>query len=372
MLMRLQTSALGMVPVAVFFELFPLLVRIGPTATAEQLRATSEAQRSDNEKIVAPLCLRLIQDTMFAMAGLGFVDLVDEDTYRVNAITKHIVEVPSAVHGMLHFTTEPLFASAFFMRQLIDTHFEYPFREKHTPTQWGYHLLGDEQLACMHTYSIMALQGRMQSFQSFMEGKFGGKHGTMPERMARFGYDLDAAIMSNDSDIAIVDVGGGRGEMLMQVKKEYPYLKPWNLVLLEYYPGDECSKEVTAKHWDFKSKSGCPVQGPLIFSLTHVFHNLSDFEALRLMRKLSDAMAPYTRLLIHEFSKNSTYGKMHATMIQLYAGRVRSSREWKELAELSSLEVTFEVHPTVGEGLVEMRKVDQPAKEDLMVEILCL
>lgn len=46
--------------------------------------------------------LTFTEDTMFAMAGLGFVDLVDDNTYRVNAITAHMEAVPSAIHGMLH------------------------------------------------------------------------------------------------------------------------------------------------------------------------------------------------------------------------------------------------------------------------------
>lgn len=43
---------------------------------------------------------------MFAMAGLGFVDMVDSeiDTYRANAVTDHIVAVPSAIHGMIHLS----------------------------------------------------------------------------------------------------------------------------------------------------------------------------------------------------------------------------------------------------------------------------
>lgn len=41
---------------------------------------------------------------MFAMAGLGFVDLVEEDTYQVNAVTQHMMEVPSSIHGMLHLS----------------------------------------------------------------------------------------------------------------------------------------------------------------------------------------------------------------------------------------------------------------------------
>ena len=38
---------------------------------------------------------------MYAMAGLGLVDLVGDDTYKVNAITRHMSAVPSYIHGML-------------------------------------------------------------------------------------------------------------------------------------------------------------------------------------------------------------------------------------------------------------------------------
>ncbi len=41
---------------------------------------------------------------MFAMAGLGLCDMVDEDTFQVNDITKHMVDVPSSIHGMLHLS----------------------------------------------------------------------------------------------------------------------------------------------------------------------------------------------------------------------------------------------------------------------------
>ena len=39
---------------------------------------------------------------MYAMAALGLVDLVGDDTYRANAITRHMLAVPSSIHGMLH------------------------------------------------------------------------------------------------------------------------------------------------------------------------------------------------------------------------------------------------------------------------------
>ena len=54
------------------------------------------------------------------------------------------------------------------MRQLQDTKFEYPFREKETPTQYGYKLLGEDRFVNEHTYSIMSMQGRMDSFDQSM------------------------------------------------------------------------------------------------------------------------------------------------------------------------------------------------------------
>jgi hypothetical protein len=94
-----------------------------------------------------------------------------------------------------------------------------------------------------------------------------------------------------------------------------------------------------------------------VYSLTHIYHNLSDLEALRLMKKISKAMVPASRMLIHEFSKTENYGKMHATMINLYAVRIRSSCEWKQMAAIANLEVVFEAYTAWGEGLVEMKKV---------------
>lgn len=39
---------------------------------------------------------------MFAMVGLGFVDLVEDDVFRSNSITETLVNIPSSLHGALH------------------------------------------------------------------------------------------------------------------------------------------------------------------------------------------------------------------------------------------------------------------------------
>lgn len=242
------------------------------------------------------------------------------------------------------------------MRQLKDTNFRYPFEENHTPTQFGYKLIGEERFVNQHTYSIMQMQGRMPSFNMFMEGKF-GKFGAMPARVKGFGYDLTSVLTKGEDEVIIIDIGGGRGEVLLELQDAFPHLGRQNLILQEYEPDEVNADRLTVQHWDFKGSSPQPVTGASMYSLTHIYHNMPDLDALVLMKKIAAAMTPRSRMLIHEFSKNATYGKMHATMIELYAGRIRSSREWKQMAALSGLEVTFEAYPVAGEGLVEMRKL---------------
>ena len=46
----------------------------------------------------------------------------------------------------------------------------------------------------------------------------------------------------------------------------------------------------------------------------------------------------------------------NAAIFEQCGGRERSSREWKQMADMAGLKVTFEAYPAAGEGLVEMRK----------------
>ncbi|KAJ9654914.1 hypothetical protein H2198_006096 [Neophaeococcomyces mojaviensis] len=359
-----SVAALSFVPVAVHFNLFYHLVAVGPVATAQALADSYNASSSDG-KPKSPLSVRLAEDTMYAMSSLRFVDYVDTDagdTFRVNAVTQHIVNTPSVVHGMNHFTIDPYWSGAFLMRKLQASNFtEYPFQENQTPSQFGYAAVGEQEYANEHTYGIIAKQGRMESFNLFMEGKFGKFGSSMPARIKSFGYDLDGLLSGAEvNGIVMVDIGGGRGEQLIELHQAYPQLTSSQLVLQEYQV--DLSLDETAPFsmnaWDYKSSDDQPIRGARAYNLSHIYHNLSDELALSLMKKVSNAMRPeYSRMLIQEFSRNANYGKMHAAMITLYAGRTRSRLQWKDMAAACGLKVTFEKYPDLGEGLIEMMKV---------------
>ena len=97
--------------------------------------------------------------------------------------------------------------------------------------------------------------------------------------------------------------------------------------------------------WDFKSQAPQPVERALNSSLTHIFHTLLNLDTLRWMQKTSKAMTSHSKLLIQKFSKNTNYGIMHAAMTEQFGGRERSSKEWKQMARMARLNVTFEAYP---------------------------
>jgi hypothetical protein len=87
-------------------------------------------------------------------------------------------------------------------------------------------------------------QGRMPRFSRFMEGKF-YSFGPMPQRVKSFGYNLDALLKTKHNGVIMVDIDGGRGQMLMEVKAAYHEPKREDLVLQDCEPGRVNDKELT-------------------------------------------------------------------------------------------------------------------------------
>ncbi|RAK95943.1 O-methyltransferase [Aspergillus ibericus CBS 121593] len=346
--------ALGFVPIAVHFDLFGCLHDVGKPATAQDVCNVHRRKYGESD-----LSVPLANDALFLMGGLGFLDLLPDDVYLANEVTKFLVETPSAQHGAMHFTSEGLLGAAFLMRHLQDTKFQYPFQECDTPFQYAYKCMGNDFLAQEHVYSVMHHTGRLDSFNTFMTGKF-GRWGTMPDRVRKLGYDLDGLLQSVTPDhLRIVDIGGGRGELLLELKAAYPHLLHKDHLILQEYNADiGVVPEVTEMEWNYKENgSEQPVQGALLYSMAHVLHNLSDIESIKLLAKVARVMAPGSRLLIQELTKNAASATTHAAMIVMHAGRERTSAEWQDLAAFAGLEVTFEAYPPLGECVVEMRKV---------------
>ncbi|KAL4909165.1 hypothetical protein BDW74DRAFT_174374 [Aspergillus multicolor] len=260
-------AALGFVPIAAHFHLFKILADNQKPATAEDVLQAYEATYGDKDVDGRPVpSTILIQDTLYAMSGLGLVDLAGEDLYSANALTRHLAESPSAVHGAVHFTTEALLAGAFLMPKLKATNFAYSFQECQTPMQYAYEMMGKAD------------------FKTFMVGKSFKPRNT-PDRLQALSYDLSTVVAEAgpSTSTKMVDIGGGRGEMLLGISEAFPQFSAADLIVQEFnndLGGDITG--VTLMSWNYKGgNSPQPVQGALVYHLAHILHNLSDLEAVR-------------------------------------------------------------------------------------------
>nr|QLM00040.1 O-methyltransferase [Xylaria schweinitzii] len=345
--------ALGFVPIAVEFCLFDRLCEIGRPATAQDICKAHGERDGRNMN----LSLQLTDDTLLMMGGIGFLDIVSNGMYQANDVTEFLATTPSSQHGAVHFTSEILLASAFLMKRLVETDFVYPFQECQTPLQYAYKCMGSTY-AQEHTYSIMHKTGRLDSFNAFMDGKFGDEE-NIATRLNNIGYDMSSLItdsLDSKQPTVLVDIAGGRGKRLLELKDAFPRLGADNLVLQEYNSEIGEVPGVTQMSWNFKDEDQeQPVKGALIYFLCCVLHNLSDVEVVKLFKKVRDAMSSRSRILIKEPVKNTASSTTHGAMIVLYGGRERTSAEWQNLAAGAGLMVAFEVYPQVGECVVEMR-----------------
>lgn len=246
------------------------------------------------------------------------------------------------------------------MRKLKAENFAYPFQENDTPVQYAYGLMGREEYKKMNTYAIMAAEGRMDSFNSFMAGKFGGFM-TVPERLESVGYDMSAVLAEGgpSTSTKIVDIGGGRGEVLLQFKAAFPQLQKEDLVVEEFEDDLDDVPGVTLTRWDYSDESSPqPVKSALVYNMSCILHNLPDLNAVRLLQRVAEVMAPYSRILVHEARKEKDMAAFHAAMILLYGGRERTPQEWRQMAKLAGLKVTFEGIPETEPEfvIVEFRK----------------
>ncbi|KAL3432923.1 hypothetical protein BDV09DRAFT_197338 [Aspergillus tetrazonus] len=117
----------------------------------------------------------------------------------------------------------------------------------------------------------MAAEGRLDSFNQFMQGKFFKPRKT-PDRLQALGYDFAAVAREAgpSTSTVMVDIGGGRGEMLLELKEAFPQFTAADLIVEEFQSDDDLrvdpESEVTFVNWNYKDESSPqPVKGALVY-----------------------------------------------------------------------------------------------------------
>ncbi|KAL2134556.1 hypothetical protein VTI74DRAFT_11528 [Chaetomium olivicolor] len=163
------------------------------------------------------------------------------------------------------------------------------------------------------------------------------------------GWAVRAAELSQDKERPlVVDVGGGKGQALENIFKNTPGL-PRDRCVLEDLPEviEAARKEnaaladVQMVPVDFHQEQ--PIKGALVYYIRRCLHDYSDDECVAILRRVADAMASDSRLLIVEMLVNSPPTLFQASldlMMMTISGKERTLDEFHAIAATAGLRVS--------------------------------
>jgi O-methyltransferase domain len=144
-----------------------------------------------------------------------------------------------------------------------------------------------------------------------------------------------------------VDIGGGRGLAMRNLRKACPQLKGRMIlqdrkeVLDAITPAE--LPEIEKMEHDFFSQQ--PVKGAQIYYIRRVFHDWLDEEARQILANIVPAMARDSRILISDMAlpEPVTAKDTHAVWLDLMmltiGGKERTKKDWESLVESAGLKL---------------------------------
>ncbi|KAF7371025.1 putative O-methyltransferase [Mycena sanguinolenta] len=186
----------------------------------------------------------------------------------------------------------------------------------------------------------------LQFFNSYMSGYRVGKPSwvdpgfyPIPDRLVK---SFDPSI----SEVLLVDVGGGLGHDLVELKAKHPTL-PGKLVLQDrpevLSNAPDSGGEFEAVAHDFFTPQ--PVRGARTYYLHSVLHDWSDDDCVKILEQLKPAMKPgYSTVLISEIvvpRENATWPvtAMDQLMLVLGAMQERTESQWENILKRAGFKI---------------------------------
>jgi hypothetical protein len=211
---------------------------------------------------------------------------------------------------------------------------------------------------------LVATPPNLQHFDSFMSAYRAGKpnwydRGFYPvaERMIT-GFD------SAESDVLLVDVGGGRGHDMALFCAQHKASSPGRVVLQDREPviaGVVAASQdlpFEAQAHDFFTPQ--PIKGARAYSLHSILHDWSDEDGVKILQNLVPSLKKgYSRVLFNEIVVSEEKPTLAATSMDLmmlahFAVRERTEAEWRGILEKAGLRiVNIYTYPGVAESLIE-------------------
>ncbi|KAL6716758.1 hypothetical protein ACLMJK_006326 [Lecanora helva] len=186
-----------------------------------------------------------------------------------------------------------------------------------------------------------------------MAASSASQEGPLTAKMSSLFPDEDAS-----QPILIVDVGGGRGQILEALRRARPDLKGQMIVqdLPREVDGRQSSEDVQAMSYDFFTPQ--PIQSAHTYFFRHIFHDWPDSSCQKILMQTIPAMKRgFSRIIIMDAVLPSKGASAFASLFDInmiaIAGIERTKTHWQTLLEGVGLTVKSVQTPFMWDGIIE-------------------
>ncbi|KAK0277167.1 hypothetical protein LTR35_010077 [Friedmanniomyces endolithicus] len=295
---------------------------------------------------------KLIVRIMRMMAAVGFVEQSGDRVYSATPMTK-LMTLLSVKAGVEH-TLEGLDILQSTPEYLKKNGYHLPRTMTETPFQFARKTELDN-----HKYYAEVRPETMKTFQTFMDGLYGG-----PARAPWWTWYPIEEVLSVDSEVAFVDVAGGNGHQTAGLLRAFPGTKGRLIVqdLPEVIQGIKVlDPRIERLPYDFLIPQPEAVKGARVFFLSNILHDHPDDVCHNILGNIRAAVTPgHSKILISdmivpEIDPPIRQLDSDITMFFLSGGAERSPFEWTELIRTAGLKVSkFWYPPGDQNGIIEV------------------
>ncbi|KAI9658082.1 MAG: hypothetical protein M1821_002742 [Bathelium mastoideum] len=325
---------------AIAMKLFEHVPTDGTSITTEEL-----AKLAGAEKV-------LVTRIMRALTVQSIFREVGEETYAHNRISKFLNHpTPQATVVGLNSTFAPFHLNL--ASFITSTGFRNPADPNHTLCQYT-NGTQESFFDWIHTQPA-----KLDVFSAAMKANTEVSRLSTQKAMSTLfpanAVNGHAAGPETDQDVLIVDVGGGRGTVLTDLKEQRPDLKGRMIVqdLAGEVEGRAKEEGVEAMAYDFFQPQ--PIIGAHTYFFRHVFHDWPDAPCVKILERTVAAMRRgHSRIVVSDIVLPNVGAPTGPVMLDINmmtnGGMERSERQWRKLLEGVGLRIVSLKGAAVGEG----------------------
>jgi hypothetical protein len=192
--------------------------------------------------------------------------------------------------------------------------------------------------------TIFAFMDKRPEMRDLFNKAMTTKSATVQVAVAAYPFDKELSV--SEGEVALVDVGGGRGHVIREIQRQYPDLKG-KFVLEDLASsiesGIEVDQSVQVQTYDFFQDGPNPVKGARAYMFCNVLHDFSDPLCRTILSNTVAAMSKDSKILIVETVVPNERAPLWAGLLDInmmsMGGIERSERMWVDLLESAGLKV---------------------------------